>query len=171
MLDTMTITKVLGGLCGAFLIFLLGHWLAEELYYVGGGHGDPKQAYFIDTGEEEDAAKADEGPDFATLLAAADTSKGAKVYSKCKACHKLEAGANGTGPNLYGVVNRAVAAEVGYNYSGALVKVAEVWSPANLNGFLANPKTYARGTKMAFSGLKKEKDRANLIAYLATIGQ
>ena len=80
MLDTMTITKLLGGLCGALLIFLLGHWLAKELYHVGGGHGDHKQAYFIDTGEEETANEADEGPDFATLLASADPSKGAKVY-------------------------------------------------------------------------------------------
>ena len=159
MLDTMTMTKILGGFCGAFLIFLLGNWVAEELYHVGGsGHGDHKQAYVIDTGEEEADTAQEEGPDFATLLAAADTGKGAKVFSKCKACHKLEAGANGTGPHLYGVVDRAVA-------------VAEVWTAENLNGFLENPKSYAPGTKMGFSGLKKETDRANLIAYLATIGE
>ena len=172
MLDTMTMTKILGGLCGTFLIFLLGNWVAEELYHVGGsGHGDHQQAYVIDTGEEEVEASQDEGPDFVTLLAAADIGKGAKVFSKCKACHKLEKGANGTGPHLYGVVDRAVGAEAGYKYSGALVAVAEVWSPENLNGFLEKPKSYAPGTKMGFSGLKKETDRANLIAYLATIGE
>ena len=169
MLDTMTLTKIMGGLCGAFLIFLLGNWVAEELYHVGGGHGDHKQAYIIDTGVEEVSSSDEEGPDFATLLAAADVGKGAKVFGKCKACHKLEAGANGTGPHLYGVVDRAVGGEAGYTYSGSLVAVADVWSPENLNGFLANPKTYAPGTKMGFSGLKKDIDRANLIAYLTTI--
>jgi cytochrome c len=115
MLDTMTMTKILGGLCGAFLIFLLGNWVAEELYHVGGsGHGDHKQAYVIETGEEEVDTAQEEGPDFATLLASADTGKGAKVFSKCKACHKLEAGANGTGPHLYGVVDRTVAVEADY---------------------------------------------------------
>ena len=88
-----------------------------------------------------------------------------------KACHKLEAGANGTGPHLYGVVDRTVAVEADYKYSGALVAVADVWTAENLNGFLENPKSYAPGTKMGFSGLKKETDRANLIAYLATIGE
>ena len=172
MLDTMTMTKILGGFCGAFLIFLLGNWVAEELYHVGGsGHGDHKQAYVIDTGEEEADTAQEEGPAFVTLLAAADTGKGAKVFSKCKACHKLEAGANGTGPHLYGVVDRAVAVEADYKYSGALIAVAEVWTAENLNGFLENPKSYAPGTKMGFSGLKKETDRANLIAYLATIGE
>ena len=171
MLDTMTLTKIMGGLCGAFLIFLLGNWVAEELYHVGGGHGDHKQAYVIDTGVEEVLSSDEEGPDFATLLAAADVGKGSKVFDKCKACHKLEAGANGTGPHLYGVVDRAVGGEAGYTYSGSLVAVADVWSPENLNGFLANPKTYAPGTKMGFSGLKKDTDRANLIAYLTTIGQ
>ena len=169
MLDTMTMTKIMGGLCGAFLIFLLGNWVAEELYHVGGGHGDHKQAYIIDTGVEEASSTAEEGSDFAILLASADVGKGAKVFAKCKACHKLEAGANGTGPHLYGIVDRAVGGEAGYKYSGSLVAVADVWSPENLNGFLANPKTYAPGTKMGFSGLKKDTDRANLIAYLTTI--
>ena len=58
----------------------------------------------------------------------------------------------------------------GYNYSGALVKVAEVWDTDSLNKFLENPKTYAPGTKMGFAGLKKPNDRANLIAYLDSVG-
>jgi cytochrome c len=60
---------------------------------------------------------------------------------------------------------------IGYNYSGALVKVAEVWDIDNLNEFLENPKTYAPGTKMGFAGLKKPNDRANLIAYLDSFGE
>lgn len=170
MFDTMTITKVGGALCGSLLVFLLGNWAAESLYHVGGGHGDQQQAYVIDTGEEETGGAAEEeGPDFAALLAAADIDKGAKVFGKCKACHKIEAGANATGPSLYGVVNRAVGAEAGYGYSGKMAAVAATWTPENLNAFLESPKGFAPGTAMSFSGLKKENDRANVIAYLDSL--
>ncbi|MFK7940786.1 MAG: cytochrome c family protein [Roseovarius sp.] len=167
MLDTMTLTKFTGALCGALLVFLLGKWVAEEMYHMGGGHGDDHgQAYIIDTGEDETAEVEDEGPDFAMLMAEADESKGAKVFGKCKACHKLEDGANGVGPHLYGVVGRDVGAVDGYSYSGSLVAVAQTWGVDELNAFLENPKGYAPGTAMAFTGLKKPADRANLIVYL-----
>lgn len=164
-MDTMTATKVTASLCGALLIFLLGKWVAEELYHVD-GHG--AQAYVIDTGVEEDAADEPE-IDFSVLMASADTGKGERVFSKCKACHKLEAGANGTGPYLHGVVGRAIGAADGFGYSGTLGGLGGEWTPDALNGFLENPKGWAAGTTMAFSGLKKPEDRANLIAYLATI--
>ena len=168
MFDTMTLTKIGGALFGALLIFLLGKWAADIIYTVGGGHGDDvAQAYVIETDEGEDSgAAAEEGPDLATLLASADIAKGAKVYGKCKACHKLEDGANATGPHLYNIVGRAVGAADGYGYSGALVAVADTWTPENLDGFLEKPKAFAPGTKMSFSGLGKATDRANLIAYL-----
>ncbi len=174
MFDTMTMTKVVGALCGALLVFLLGGWAAETLYHTGPkGHGDDhaQQGYVIEVeGGDTAAAEVEEGPSLEELLAAADVDKGAKVFSKCKACHKLDDGANGTGPHLYGVVDRAVASVDGFAYSGKLIAVADTWSNENLDGFLANPKGFAPGTKMSFSGLKKATDRANLIAYLATIG-
>ena len=172
-MDTMTFTKIIGGFCGALLIFLLGNWAAETLYHVGpSGHGEEHAAGYeiaVDV-EEEYAGEEEEEVDFAALVAAADPAKGEKVFGKCKACHKLEDGANGTGPHLFGVVDRAVGSVVGYGYSGALVAVADVWDADHLNGFLANPKSYAPGTKMGFAGLKNVDDRANLVAYLATIG-
>ena len=173
MLDTMTVTKIGGALCGALLIFLLGSWAADSIYSMESGHGGEEHAsgYVIETddGDASGAAAADEGPDFATLLASADVAKGAKIFGKCKACHKLEAGANSTGPTLFGVVDRKVDSIDGFSYSGALEAVADVWNPEHLNGFLENPKKYAPGTKMGFAGLKKVDDRANLIAYLTTI--
>lgn len=171
MLDTMTLTKAVGAFCGALLVFLLGNWAAESLYHVGaGGHGDhAKQAYVIDTGADDSAGEVEEGPDFATLLAEADVAKGAKVFGKCKACHKLDDGANGTGPHLYQIVDRAVSSADGFAYSGALVAVADTWTIDALNGFVENPKKFAPGTKMSFSGLKKDTDRANLIAYLQSL--
>lgn len=171
MFDTMTFTKIIGGFCGALLIFMLGGWAAEVLYHTGGGHGDDHaaQGYVIEV-EGDEPAEAEVEVAFADVLAAADAGKGEKVFGKCKACHKLDDGANSTGPYLYGVVGRPVGAVDGFGYSGKLSEAADVWSPEHLNEFLANPKKYAPGTTMSFSGLKKIDDRANLIAYLSTIG-
>lgn len=175
MFDTMTITKTAAALCGSLLALMLGHWAAEEIYHVGakGHYGDHSQAYMIDTGEDHGGAAEEvaEGPDFAVVLASADPASGEKVFGKCKSCHKLEAGANGTGPYLYGIVGRDIGAADGFRYSSALEGKGDVWSPENLNAFLENPKGWAQGTTMSFNGLRKVEERADLIAYLQTIGQ
>lgn len=176
MFDTMTFTKVLGGFCGALLIFLLGNWAAESLYHTGpkghGDHGDghAKQAYVIEVeGADEGGEAEEEGPDLATLIAEADIGKGEKVFGKCKACHKLEDGANGTGPHLFAVVNRAIGGIDGFGYSAGMAGHGGNWGHEELNAFLERPKNFISDTKMSFSGLKKAEDRANLIAYLETI--
>jgi cytochrome c2 len=164
----MTFTKLLGGLCGSLLVFMLGKWAAELIYHPKAHHGEEHvQGYLIDTGAEDDtAAVEEEGPSFEELYAAADAGKGEKVFNKCKACHKLDQGANGTGPYLYGVVGRNVDAAEGFAYSGNLAAAVDVWTPEALDAFLTSPSGYAPGTTMAFAGLKKATDRANLIAYL-----
>ncbi|EAQ03671.1 Cytochrome cy [Pseudooceanicola batsensis HTCC2597] len=173
MFDTMTLTKAGGAFCGALLVFLLGKWAAEIVYATeAGGHGEEHaQAYVIETDEDEGgAAEEEEGPDFATLLASADVDSGARVFGKCKACHKID-GSNATGPYLDGVVGRAVGGVDGYSYSGALVEVAETWTPENLNAFIEDPKGFAPGTKMSFAGIRKAGDRADLVAYLQSISE
>lgn len=175
MFDTMTLTKVLGGLCGALLIFLLGKFAAETIYTASAGHDDGQggaavQGYMIDTGsDEDDQAEVEAGPSLEEMLASADIGKGERVFNKCKACHKLEKGENSTGPYLYGVVGRPVDAADGFGYSGALEQVVDVWSPQHLYEFLENPAGYAPGTTMGFAGLNKSDDRANVIAYLDSI--
>ncbi len=163
----MTFTKVAGSLCGALLIFLLGQWAAQELYDVG-SHGE--QAYVIETddgsAEEEEVVEVS----FEEIYASADASKGERLFRQCSACHKLERGANGTGPYLYGVVDREKGVADGFGYSDTLAGMDGSWTPANLNGFIANPREYAPGTSMAYRGLSDPEDRANLIAYLATFG-
>lgn len=171
MFDTMTFTKTLGALCGSLLVFLLGNWAAESIYHTGGGHGEEAQAYVIDTGEEAEAeTQVAEGPSFAELYASAEPSKGERVFNQCKACHKLEDGANGVGPYLHGVVGRDIASAAGYAYSEALTALEGTWTPDHLDSFLTKPSDYAPGTKMAYAGLKGAEDRANLIAFLSTQG-
>ena len=176
MLDTMTMTKVTAALCGSLLVFLLSAWLAEEIYHIG-GHGDGKhgaeqQAYSIEVEDPDDDVMemAEDAPSLEELLAVADVTKGERVWGKCRACHQLEAGANGTGPYLLGIVGRSVSAAQGFRYSGALAAATNVWNAEALNGFLENPRAYAPGTSMNFAGLKKAEDRANLIAYLMQEG-
>jgi len=124
----------------------------------------------IDTGEDDAEEEVVEGaPDMAAIFAAADASKGERVFNKCKACHMLEDGANGVGPHLYDVVGRDVGAVGGYSYSGALSEAADVWTAENLYAFLENPAGYAPGTSMGFAGLGKSEDRANVIAYMDQI--
>ena len=95
-----------------------------------------------------------------------------KQFRKCKACHKTEDGAKGVGPHMFGVVGRAVGSVDGYNYSSGMMDYAgdgAVWDAARLDAYLAKPKDEGPGTKMAFAGIKKEDQRADLICYLETI--
>ena len=165
MLDTMTFTKAAGGICGALLVFLLGKWAAEVLFHVD-SHGEA--SYVIEV-ETADAGEEVEEVDFAAVMADASVEDGAKVFRKCSACHKLEAGANGAGPYLYGVVGREKAAADGFGYSDTLASMDGAWTPENLSAFLEKPSSYAPGTSMSFAGLRKIEDRADVIAYLDSI--
>jgi cytochrome c len=176
MFDTMTMTKAVGAVCGSLLVFMLFGWAGTSLYTVGEVHhgadheeGELKQAYIIDTGAEEAPAEGDGATvDVAALLASADPAAGEAVFKKCGSCHKLD-GSNGVGPHLNGVVGRNHAAVEGYAYSEAnLALASEVWTPDAIFAFLENPKQYMPGTKMAFAGLPKPEDRANVIAYLTS---
>ena len=173
MFDTMTLTKAVGGFCGAFLVFLLGGWAAELIYHSAeGGHGEEHaQGYLIEVASEEgeDAGEVVEEVPFEVLLASASIEDGEGVWRNCRSCHALEVGQNGVGPHLYGVVGRDIGSVDGYSYSGALVAQAEVWTAENLNAFLEAPQDWAPGTAMGYSGLRKAEDRANLIVYLDSI--
>ena len=167
MFDTMTLTKAVGAICAAFLVLLFGEWGAETLYHVGGHGKHEEQAYAIETGEEEVVEEVVE-VDFAEVYAAADAGRGERLWRQCSACHRLEDGANGTGPHLWGVVGRDKGAVGDYSYSSAMAEAPGDWTPENLQAFLENPRDYIDGTKMAYSGMRDVNDRANLIAYLAT---
>ena len=171
MFDTMTITKALASVCGAMLVLLLGGWAAEGLYNIDRHGDDHVPGYAILIEEEGEAEVVEEVVEvaFADVYAAADAGAGERLWRQCSACHALN-GNDGVGPHLNGIVNKAKASSAGFNYSDALAGMGGEWTPENLSGFLENPRGYAPGTAMAYNGMRKVEDRANLIAYLATIG-
>lgn len=130
-------------------------------YVVQGVEADPSEAA---------APVAEAEKPIAFYLASADASKGEAIFKKCGACHNNEkGGANGIGPNLYGIVGKGHAAAAGFAYSETLGGMkGKPWSWDELGAWLKNPKEYAPGTKMAFAGISKPEDRAALIAWLNT---
>ena len=109
----------------------------------------------------------EEKVDIAALMAMGDITLGEKVFKKCAACHSIvKGGKNNIGPALYNVVGRKTGAVADYKYSKALASFDKEWTFEELNGYLIRPAKWIKGTKMAFAGLRKEKDRASVIKYL-----
>lgn len=126
-------------------------------------------------GEETTATAAAEAPagpaDISGMMASADVAAGQKISRACAACHTFDkGGANRVGPNLWGIVGAKHAHADGFAYSDVLKAMHDKpWTVDELNHFLYSPKGYAKGTKMAYAGLKNDQDRANLIAWLKTL--
>jgi cytochrome c len=103
---------------------------------------------------------------------AGDIKAGEKVFKKCKACHVVDKEKNKTGPHLVNIMGRTAGSLESYKkYSKAMKESGIVWNEETLDGYLENPKKYIKGTKMAFGGLKKEKDRENVIAFLKSFSE
>lgn len=135
-----------------------------------------KPGYLVEVAEEGGAGgPAVEAPiDWGTVLPTADPAKGEAVFAKCKSCHNADnGGANGTGPNLWGVVGRKPGSHAGFAYSPGMETFAgtqPVWDYEHISEFIKAPQKYIAGTKMTFVGLKKAEDRINVIAYLRQQG-
>ena len=101
------------------------------------------------------------------LLALGDMGHGEKVFKKCSACHMIASdGKNMIGPNLWEVIGRTAGSVSDYKYSKAMVAYGKAWNFEEMNAYLVKPQAYIKGTKMAFAGLRKEKDRASVILYM-----
>ena len=99
-----------------------------------------------------------------------DAAAGEKVFNKCRACHNAEEEQNKIGPHLVGVVGREAAAVEDYRYSSAMEEAGLTWDEETLTQYLADPRSFVKGTKMAFAGLKDEQEIADVIAYLKETG-
>lgn len=116
------------------------------------------------------AEPAAAGPvEYASLTG--DAAAGEKIFLQCKACHVLDEGVNRVGPSLHGIIGRTAGTVAGYNYSAANKNSGITWTEEELFRYLEAPQKIIPGTKMAFAGLKKPQDRANVIAYLKTASQ
>lgn len=129
---------------------------------------DVKEAAEEASGEAVEGAATEEAPSLKDMIADADMAKGKKKSKACAACHSFDKGGrNGVGPNLFGIVGSKKESVAGFKYSGKLNATGgDTWTYEELSAFLKKPKKYAPGTKMTYAGLKKDKDRANLIAWL-----
>lgn len=169
---SMEWNKAFGAVLLAGLIAMMCGFVAELLVHA---ETPEKNAYAvpIPEGMSQTAAAGDApaGPaPIEPLLASADPAAGQNVAKACASCHSFEKGAaNKVGPNLYGVVGSKHGHVEGFAYSDAIKSKEGNWDYAGLNEFLYNPKAYAPGTKMTYAGLKKDQDRANLIAYLRSL--
>ena len=169
-MDSFELNKIIAAVLMTALIVIGINKLADSIFHVE----NPKISAYKVEGVElasstEITAKIKKVVqlDIKEILALGDATHGEKVFKKCSACHIVaKGGKNLIGPALYGVVGRASASIPDYAYSSALKAHGKNWSFEELNAFLLKPRSYIKGTKMAYAGLRKDKDRASVILYL-----
>ena len=170
-MDSFEINKIIAAvLLTALIVIGIGKF-TDILFHVE----KPKESAYKIEGLETAVASTSlnsetkilEKVDIAQLLSLGDLAHGEKVFKKCSACHMIASGGkNMIGPNLWGVIGRTAGSVSDYKYSKAMVAYAKQWSFEEMNSYLIKPQAYVKGTKMAFAGLRKEKDRASVILFM-----
>ena len=169
-MDSFELNKIIAAVLMVALIVIGIGKLSDVIFHVekpkiAGYAVDVEQA--VVTTAQTSSETTMEKIDMAALMALGDLATGEKVFKKCAACHSIvKGGKNNIGPALYNVVGRKVGVVSDYKYSKALSGYDKEWSFEELNGYLIKPAKWIKGTKMAFAGLRKEKDRASVILYL-----
>ena len=168
-MDSFEINKIVAAvLMVALLVIGIGK-LSDVIFHV---EKPEKPGYSVEvkTMTAESITTSSSEPDkidIAALMAMGDITHGEKVFKKCAACHSIvKGGKNAIGPALYNVVGRKIGSIENYKYSKAFGSYDKNWTFEELNGFLIKPAKWIKGTKMAYAGLRKEKDRASVIKYL-----
>ena len=168
-MDSFEINKIVAAVLMVALLVIGISKLSDVIFHVE----KPKKPGYVveidtDTAKKISTEKVvEEKVDISALMAMGDVASGEKIFKKCAACHSInKGGKNNIGPALYNVVGRKIGGVDGYKYSKALAAYGKEWSIEELNGFLIKPAKWIKGTKMAYAGLRKEKDRASIIKYL-----
>ena len=169
-MDSFEINKIVAAILMVALLLIGIGKLTDVIFHVENPK-TPGYAVEVDqvaaTSSQLSSETAKEQIDIAALMALGDLAAGEKVFKKCAACHSInKGGKNNIGPALYNVVGRKVGAINDYKYSKAFSEYDKEWTFEELNGYLIKPAKWIKGTKMAFAGLRKEKDRASVIKYL-----
>ncbi len=169
-MDSFEWNKIIGAVLGTAIFIFVVRLVAEKIYEP---ETPEKPGYVVEgvvetAGGAGSAAPAEEAmPDWGTVLASADAAAGKTISTKCEQCHDLsKGGPNKIGPNLFGVVDRPRASHEGFAYSSAMKGKPGNWTYDELFKFIKAPGVDIPGTKMSFAGLRSDKDRINLIAYL-----
>jgi cytochrome c len=168
-MDSFELNKIVAAVLMVALIIIGISKVSDVIFHVEkpktpGYAVDVEQVATISATSSE---TTEEKIDIAVLMAMGDLAVGEKVFKKCAACHSIvKGGKNNIGPALYNVVGRKIGALNNYKYSKALSGYGKEWTFEELNGYLIKPAKWIKGTKMAFAGLRKEKDRASVILYL-----
>jgi cytochrome c len=170
-MDSFELNKIIGAVLAACLIVLVTSFTADALF---SPQMPAKPGFAIAVkGEAEGGAKeaaAAPSEPIEKLLQTASVEKGAAAAKKCQACHTFAKGEkNGVGPNLYGVVGDKKGEGRGFNFSAAMKGKGGTWTIDDLNQFINSPKGFVPGTAMGFAGIQKDSERADVIAYLATL--
>tara|TARA_B100001057_G_scaffold260131_1_gene260312 strand:- start:1793 stop:2335 length:543 start_codon:yes stop_codon:yes gene_type:complete len=169
-MDSFEINKIVAAvLLVALLVIGIGK-ISDAIFYVEKPE-TPSYSVEVEQGSSTSATITsiveEKKVDIAALMALGDIASGEKIFKKCAACHSIvKDGKNNIGPALYNVVGRKVGGIGDYKYSKALATYEKEWNFEELNGFLLKPSKWIKGTKMAYAGLRKEKDRASVIKYL-----
>ena len=169
-MDSFELNKIIAAVLMVALLIIGISKLSNVIFHV---EKPETPGYVVDVAQavtkttESDLEVTEAKVDIAALMAMGDISTGEKVFKKCAACHSIvKGGKNNIGPALYNVVGRKVGSVSDYKYSKALSGYEKEWTFEELNGYLIKPAKWIKGTKMAFAGLRKEKDRASVIKYL-----
>lgn len=172
-MDSFEWNKVFGALLATALLILAINIGVDQVMKP---HHSDKYGIALPAGSDAPSGEAagpkedDTPPDWGTLLASADMALGDKAHKKCVQCHTFDKGGkNGIGPNLWDIVGQKHARTDGFAYSNAIKSKAEPWTYDELYAFIKKPSAYAPGTKMAFAGISRVQDRANLIAWMRTM--
>jgi cytochrome c len=169
-MDSYKTNKILGLVLGTALFLQTIHIV--DAMFVPGKEGKEAVVKPGEAAVKDEHPAAASGQSFDSLLASASAERGAQVAKQCQVCHNVEEGkGNKVGPDLYGVVDRPVASEPGFNYSAPLKAKGGKWTFAALNKWLTDPKADVKGTSMSFAGLSRAAQRADVIAYLNTLSK